>query len=59
MEKPTPEQIEHAQEIDDLQALNRNLNLQLTWAKETNRDLRKRLTRANNVLGIEDWERAA
>ena len=48
----TPEEIERAEEIDDLLALIKNLNLQLTWAKQHNQQLRTKLNRYEATLGI-------
>ena len=44
------------EEIDDLQALLRNRELQLTWARQQNQQLRVKLNRYEATMG---WEEAA
>jgi hypothetical protein len=56
MEQNTADEMERAEEIDDLLALIRNLNLQLTWARQQNQQLRVKLNRYEATLG---WEEAA
>jgi hypothetical protein len=56
MEQNTADEMERAEEIDDLLSLIRNLNLQLTWAREQNQQLRVKLNRYEATMG---WEEAA
>ena len=57
MEQETREEL--LQEQDDLRALVRNLQQQLSWAHQQNQSLRIRASRLENVLGIEDYQEAA
>jgi len=52
MDPNTLDATERAREIDDLLALIRNLNLQLTWMKQQNQQLRAKLNRSEATLGI-------
>lgn len=52
MESPTITKQERDEEIDDLLALIKNKDLQLTWAKQQNQQLRVKLNRLEATLGI-------
>jgi hypothetical protein len=56
MEQNTADEIERAQEIDDLLSLIRSKDLELTWARQQNQQLRVKLNRYEATMG---WEEAA
>lgn len=56
MPQNTADELERAEEIGDLYSLIRNLNLQLTWTRQQNQQLRVKLNRYEATMG---WEEAA